>query len=177
MRPGRVVQFRLNPKDCMAVIDVIQKANAHIPGMSFAQAVAMAFSCMSETFRRYKLIPTRDGFEYSEMMHEFPSTSRGMKARQFSIQQTIESIGSEIYHPSLSVPQEKNEIESESESYSDAPDLANHPSIEVRTLYRQLLEADAKKQIDPINFDETSYNELIEQLSNLTNPQNGLATI
>ena len=171
MRPGRVVQFRLNPKDCMAVIDVIQKANAHIPGMSFAQAVAMAFSCMSETFRRYKLIPTRDGFEYSEMMLDFPSTSRGMKARQFSIQQTIESLGSEIYHPSLSVPQEKNE------SYSDAPDLANHHSIEVRTLYRQLLEADAKKQIDPINFDETSYNELIEQLSNLTNPQNGLATI
>ena len=93
--PGRVVSIRINPKDCMAAIDVIDKINMKVPGMSFAQVVSAAFSSAMESLRRANIIPTRDGFEFSEMMRVYPPSPKGSRGRTIAITETFGLAGSD----------------------------------------------------------------------------------
>lgn len=90
MRPGRVTQIRVSPKDCMSIIDVLDRIQLYRSGMSFAQATSVVLACAIETFRKQSLIPTRDGFEYSSMMQRFPADTiitRGRKTTMPDIAQ------------------------------------------------------------------------------------------
>lgn len=69
--PGRVVRLRINPQDCIAVADIIDRLKQPTGLMSFDQAVRIALSVLIENARERKLIPRRDGFEYTEMMGRF----------------------------------------------------------------------------------------------------------
>lgn len=71
MIPGRVVRIRVNPTDCMAVLDVIEKLGLTPDRLSFDQAVRITLSSLLESVRKNGIIPTRDGFEYSDMMQSF----------------------------------------------------------------------------------------------------------
>ena len=44
MKVGRVVSIRVNPTDCLSVIDVVQKIGLNIRGISFSQVVSIALS-------------------------------------------------------------------------------------------------------------------------------------
>ena len=71
-RVGRVVSIRLSPQDCMAVVDAAKKMGVRMQQVSFPQLVSLALSAALESFRQNGIIPERDGFEYSEMMAQFP---------------------------------------------------------------------------------------------------------
>lgn len=82
IKGGRVVRIRVNPADCMAVVDVLRKVGYYKGGMSFATAVSSALHWLVDAARHAKEIPTRDGFEYGEMMRDFkdqPHLDRAQK--------------------------------------------------------------------------------------------------
>jgi len=97
---GRVVSIRVNPTDCMAVVDLVDKIGLHIPGMSFSQAVSIALSSAMESLRRAGAIPTRDGFEFSEMMQKYPNFNKGSKGKALDIARTFADLGSSFRPPS-----------------------------------------------------------------------------
>ena len=102
MKPGRVVTMRVNSKDCMGVVDVLDKVGAYTPGMSFAQAVSIALASLLETVRTAGALPERTGFEYLEMMQRFPTDRRRGKA--MAIAEAIELHRAEGNIPAIAVP-------------------------------------------------------------------------
>jgi len=56
----------------MAVVDAAKKMGVRMQQVSFPQLVSLALSAALESFRQNGIIPERDGFEYSEMMAQFP---------------------------------------------------------------------------------------------------------
>ena len=68
LEAGRVLSIRVRPVDCMSAIDVLTKAGQDPTRMSFAAVVNTALSISLATLRDLNLIPTREGFEYTEMM-------------------------------------------------------------------------------------------------------------
>lgn len=74
--PGRIVRFRLAPKDCLSVIDVVAQLGLKAERMSFDQACRIALTSVLRSLRATSAIPTRDGYEYGEMMEPFESVSR-----------------------------------------------------------------------------------------------------
>lgn len=71
MKIGTVVNIRVSPANCMAVSDAIRLAGLHPGDMTFSSAVSRVLDMMMDSLRRDNLIPTRDGFELSDMMGEF----------------------------------------------------------------------------------------------------------
>jgi hypothetical protein len=84
MAAGEVVSIRVNPKDCMAVADLLDKLNAYSPGMSFSNAVAIALASSMESFRANGVLPERQGFEYTEMMRHFAFKKRTSRKIQLT---------------------------------------------------------------------------------------------
>lgn len=87
-RPGRVVQIRVTPRDCLSVIDVWDKLGVKIEGASFSQLVSTALASALESFRKNGIIPDRDGTEYSRMMERFPDI-KAARARALSINEVM----------------------------------------------------------------------------------------
>lgn len=77
--PGEVVTIRINPRDCMAVADMIKSIGMHVDGMAFSQAAAIVFSSLLQAMREAGAIPNRDGFEYTELMQPFAVKTRTSK--------------------------------------------------------------------------------------------------
>lgn len=96
MKAGKVISLRVNPKDCMSCIDVLEAAGLPIKNMSFAQVVSLALSSAMETFRTQQVIPTRDGFEFSEMMAPFGGTWSGRHKQKLEVTKLVEGVGSEL---------------------------------------------------------------------------------
>lgn len=71
MRPGKIASVRVNPKDCMSIVDVLSKLGIATTNLSFSQATKIVLASALESFRQNGAIPNRDGFEYSEMMAPF----------------------------------------------------------------------------------------------------------
>lgn len=103
MKAGRVVTIRLNPRDCMAVVDLVQQLGAPIERMSFGSVVSLALTSALQTLRSAKMLPERDGFEYSEIMAGF-QTHFGFRkegvARQLSMDRNA-AAGVEAPHVDL----------------------------------------------------------------------------
>lgn len=98
LKAGLVISLRINPKDCMSVVDVLAKTGTVIPGMSFSAMTALALSSLLETMRQQGKIPTRDGFEFSEMMAPYLS---GKHARKVATAKALEGLGSDFSAPVL----------------------------------------------------------------------------
>lgn len=161
LKAGRVVQIRLNPKDCMAVVDIITQAKMFVPGMSFSHATSIAFACMSETFRKNNIVPTREGYEYSDLMEPFPDTTKGRGAMQFALKQRLTPISESYVYPTegLEVGPTEEELR--------GPDPETHPDVNVRRLYHRLKELDLKRSVDPKNFDAAEFDRLNSELCKL----------
>lgn len=71
MKIGTVVNIRVSPTNCMAISDAIKLAGLNPEDMTFSSAVSRVLDMMMDSLRRDHLIPTRDGFELSDMMGEF----------------------------------------------------------------------------------------------------------
>lgn len=115
MRAGKVVNVRINPKDCMGVIDVVKKAGVYVPGMSFSQMVSLALSGMMQTLRDNEIIPDREGWEYLEMMGPYLTKQNG---RKLEVTKVINSIGSALHVRGLSPPAQAVGAPAQVESYT-----------------------------------------------------------
>ena len=71
MRAGKLATVRVNPQDCMGIVDVLTKLGVSTDNLSFSQATKIVLASALESFRQNGAIPTRDGFEYSAMMAPF----------------------------------------------------------------------------------------------------------
>jgi hypothetical protein len=101
MNVGSVVTIRVNPKDTMSVIDLIQKSGIKAEGMSFPSMVSLALSIGMNTFREHGLVPVRDGFEYNEMTQGILGIGQKSSARKRAINQVVQSVGPSM---GISVP-------------------------------------------------------------------------
>lgn len=104
MRAGLVATIRINPKDCMSVLDVMEKAGVNTNGMSFPAMVSLALSATLNGLRTEGLIPDRDGFEYLDMMTPHMN---GRNKRKLEITKTIHDAGSRM---NISLPAEHREV-------------------------------------------------------------------
>lgn len=102
MRPGIVATIRVNPKDCMAVVDVMEAVGITTEGMSFPAMISLTLSSLLQTARDNNQIPTRDGFEYNEIMAPYQRQKRNK--RKLEITDTLHKLGSSVNVPKLSKP-------------------------------------------------------------------------
>lgn len=98
-KAGRTVSIRVNPKDCMGVIDLADKLRYAPPGTSFSQLVSLALTSSLEALRANGIIPTRDGFEFSEMLARFPEPRDAARARALAITDTFQMAASDLKVP------------------------------------------------------------------------------
>lgn len=89
MRVGRIARIRVNPKDCVAIVDVLQKLEINTPGISFSQGVSIALSSAMEAFRQNGVIPVRDEFDYTKLMQRFPEDRPADRARKLEVTSAI----------------------------------------------------------------------------------------
>lgn len=73
MKAGMVTQIRINPKDCLAILDLMVACGIDpYDGRSFAQCTSLALSSLIGVARRAKIIPEDDdGFQYANRMEPF----------------------------------------------------------------------------------------------------------
>ena len=76
---GFVLRLRLAPREVMGCIDCIHAADLNISGMSLSQAIKRGVIVALNTLRESGAIPTRDGFEYTEMTQPFLQGSKESK--------------------------------------------------------------------------------------------------
>lgn len=83
MLPGKVVRFRLMPKDCLSVLDVLEKAGLDTSGKSFNTLAHLALSSMLETFRQAGTIDRDpDPFKFAERMFPFSGSTNMIGRRK-----------------------------------------------------------------------------------------------
>lgn len=160
---GRVVQIRVNPKDCMAVVDVIQAARMHFTGMSFAQAVSTALACAMESFRQNNIVPTRDGFEYTAMMEPFPDNTTERKKLYFKVQTNLDRFSGE----NSKFPVRDLRAPTEEEIRSSFPDPEKSSNPRVRILLGEIKQMEWKRDHEPENFDQAEYDRAQNAISKL----------
>ncbi len=100
LRAGQVVRVRINPKDCLSTLDLLD--TLHIPraGMSFAQCVSLAFSSLMETARLQGLLPEPDTFQFLNRMGPFAGHQQHQ--RKTTISKEIGGLGEKFLAPALS---------------------------------------------------------------------------
>ena len=136
MRAGQVVRIRVNPKDCMSALDVLGVAGVPAENMSFSSAVSLAFSSMLEGMRQQGVIPTRDGFEFSQMMQKY---LRGPQGQKLAVADAIYKQG-----PSFQVKPVLPVVDNHSDDREwQEPEV----SPEVRRASRMLAELIAKREL------------------------------
>ena len=70
-RAGLVARVRVNPRDCLSILDVVQSSGIDIQGMSFSAITSLTISCMLESLRKQQVIPRNVGFDYMERMSPY----------------------------------------------------------------------------------------------------------
>ena len=100
MRPGKVIYIRLNPQDCMSIVDIVDKLRIPTANMSFALAAKLAISSMLESFRANGVIPIRDGFEYTQLLSRFTDT-KANRAAKLARTTLVEGLGESYQAPAL----------------------------------------------------------------------------
>lgn len=88
MKPGLVVTLRVNPQDAMSIVDTLFDLGVNTTNLSFNQATKLVLASFLEAHRSTGRIPTRSGFEYTELMRPFTESSysnRGLKLKLASM--------------------------------------------------------------------------------------------
>lgn len=142
MKGGRVVRIRVNPVTCMAAVDTLKKVGVLLPGMSFAQVVSSALYYLSQAAIDSGTLPRRDGFEYLEIMRQFPDQPHLDRTRKLGLTQTYQL---------AEVPQESSEVP-----------FSKNPRVAAKQ--RMLAELVAKAEVDPLNADTDEINRLREEI-------------
>lgn len=141
MKAGKVVSLRVNPKNCLTVLDVCRELGVNpSAGYSFGQLVSIALSSLLETVRQQAIVPERTGFEYSEMMKPFEEPSKRAFAQKIKLSNNITAPS---FQPQPVIP-------------------GVHPREKVR--FEELA---FKKDADPLNFSPAEEKEFVELVNKL----------
>ena len=147
VKAGRVVRLRISPKDCMRIVDALAKMGVDVRAfggaLSFSHATKKVLESCLVALERDGIIPTRDGFEFSQMMIPFPLGEASVKVRATQIAFTkFES------HP----------------SYKAEPVVPETPERRSRRIrYEELL---FKRRADELNWseeDQAEFSPLVEE--------------
>jgi hypothetical protein len=153
VKAGEVVKIRVNPEDVMGCIDLCIKGKMYTRDMSIAQIVRLSLSGLLEIARRDKIIPTRSGFEYTDMLHMFVNTSRS--AHKLQISSIIE--GNEQARANIDLPRSSLQFNTPVHNIvEDTPAIKRKKA----NLIRRQMELDSKKRADPDNFTQADQDEL-----------------
>lgn len=170
---GIVITIRVNPTDAMAIIDMVDKLKLYTMGMSFSLATSIALRGMLEAMRHNNVIPTRDGSEFLDMLSRFPTEKEALarvRGRQLNITENFQLAhggeNSKITDLAGAIETEHEPTPEEVANYK-GPDPETHENPEVRRLYHLLVEMDARKFADPLNFDEELYNKINSEMCKL----------
>jgi len=153
MKYGEVTRIRLSPENVMGCIDVCKTSGVYVEGMSLAQVVSLALAGLLDGHRAIGMIPTRDGFEYSEMV--LPILAQGRTARKMQITATVERAALERN----TEPRE--------------PQLPENILRKKGRVMSKLLELEQKRDVDPDNFTAEDIERLLKLNTGLINLNNG----
>lgn len=121
MRAGKVVRIRVNPTDCLSVLDLCEKVGIPTSGMSFSQCISVALSSLLETARVQKVLPQPDTFQFLNRMHPFMDTSHHRK--KLEVARTISEMGATFRAPVMQASVEMPQVELTSAQASAAERL------------------------------------------------------
>lgn len=91
MLAGRVVRIRVNPQDCMGVVDVLKLLELKVVQFTFDQAVRIVLSSLLESSRSHGAIPRRDGFEFTQMMKGFIQRITNDRTKTFEVTRLLDT--------------------------------------------------------------------------------------
>ncbi len=128
----------------MACIDVCQAIGMSMQNMSFAQVVKIALASCLESMRQNNVIPTRSGFEYSDMMHPFKELDFHNRAAKLGVTKLVDGLG---------------------ERFAPQPIVPIDPELE--RIKRRMDELHMKREADPANFTDAEQAEWVELCSKL----------
>jgi hypothetical protein len=140
LRAGEVVRIRVNPTDCLSVLDLLDVVGINYRAMSFSQCVSLALSSLLETVRHNGNLPHPDGFEYLQRMQPF----RGhySQKKKLEITNAIHDIGSNFRAPAIP--------EYSTETYEEPQEIV---TPELRRARTRLGELCAKRELAEGNRD------------------------
>lgn len=146
LKAGVVVSLRVNPKDCMSVVDVMGRTGLISPGMSFSAMCSLTLSSLLETMRQQGHLPDRSGFEFSELVGPYMT---GKNTKRIAAAKAIEQVGSDFSAPTLPTQKAaRNNHTSEQDGYSlRMPEAKLVPTLEHRQAARRLTELIQKKDL------------------------------
>lgn len=130
--PGRTVRIRVNPQDCMAVVDVMRILDLKVVQFTFDQAVRIVLSSLLESSRSHGAIPRRDGFEFTQMMKGFIQRITTDRTKTFEVTKLLNTTSIQ----------------------------AAMPDREREGKFRRFEELNLKQEIDAINVTEAEQREL-----------------
>lgn len=145
LRGGMVTTIRINPTDCMSILDVIDTVGVRQPGMSFAQQVSLTLSALLETARVDGLIPRPDEFEYLNRLG--PYIDGKNNKRKQAMTEAINGAGGRVKVGSLQRPNRSEALQEAIESpvvttFDEPPQTADQ-----REAARELTELLQKKDM------------------------------
>ena len=133
-RDDRVVNIRVNPIDCISVLDVLEKQGTALTNLSFAQAVKIVLASSLETFRQMNYIPVPDGFSFLQRMAPFEEDNNRVAM--------------------LNITKQGDHPDYHAEPLYDSPERKQR-----RIRYEEL---ESRYKGDPINFSEADMTEYAE---------------
>lgn len=133
MKGGMVVQVRINPKDCLGILDCAITAGIEVGNKSFASLTSAVLSSLIAMAREMKVIKEEeDGFQYANRMAPYQA-GKATSARKQYAQTLLSNVKLGIQPPRLMRP-------SVSEVNMLSPTHPNIPmgAIDVRELTAEL---------------------------------------
>lgn len=97
---GQVVRIRVNPRDCLSVLDVVQVTAIDVKGMSFASIISMTFSSLLESLRKQGTIPRNEGFDFEVRMRPYLEGKSTANKRAITERIYLDGIKSPTNNPS-----------------------------------------------------------------------------
>jgi len=85
MKGGMIVQIRVNPKDCLGILDCIEAAEIDPAGKSFASLTSLVLSSLIQLARESKIIKgEEDGFQYANRMAPYGAGKSTSSRKKFT---------------------------------------------------------------------------------------------
>lgn len=114
MKAGMVTQIRVNPKDCLAILDLMVACGIDpYDGRSFAQCTSLALSSLVGVARKAGIIPLdEDGFQYANRMAPFLNSRNDKRKYRYdemlykraSADISAPDMAPNIHHPGQAIP-------------------------------------------------------------------------
>lgn len=140
-RPGEVVSIRINPKDCLGILDLMDATKVSVANKSFPQMVSTALAGFIQAARDNQVIPAEpDMFQYGPRMQRYTN-------RKSSDAGSIASVmnGARFVQPQ-----------------SEEPEVKFKPTADQRRAVTRMQELEVKKEHAPDTWthnDELEYKE------------------